>query len=373
MILIHKIIKTYLLVLATLATVTISKAQTPGEQKLDPSGFVTKYDPDFNGIGPKVYVLPAPRTKKEELADSYKEKTNFYDSISKQLDFQNLIEGYKSTSNKGFILQNIKPLPATDAEWEALILKLHQNNNQALSVGIANEYALELIRKGELSKAIAVLGTGMNGTTLDTDWSVLQFNLANTFLLNGNNKEAIAIQETFLRNATINRNLNDQADILVGIAISQAHGKNYRAAENTIIRRAIPLYNKIKDAKGKVNAWTTLARIYQVQNKHTEAQWFLIQARDLALTRDYGNDLAEMEYMLGYSKYIQQNYKVAKLEMENARSMASLEKNKILQLAISDKLGDIYLKLGYFKEAETALEDYWRLRREIFPKSDVDL
>jgi len=369
----QEIVKKFWLLCSVLALGSTLKAQVPGPQILDPSGFVTKYNPTFKGIGPEVYVLPAPRSRQEVLLDTYKEKSDFFDSISVKLDYQYLIEGLKNTSNKGYILQNFSPLPNTDSEWEELIWKLQQNNNKALAAGIANEYSLELLRKGDTNKAISVLGSGMNNLQSGADRMVLQFNLANIFLLNGNNKEAIAIQETFLRNATINKNINDQADILVGIAISEAHGKNYRAAENTIIRRAIPLYNKIKDAKGKVNAWTTLARIYQVQNKHTEAQWFLIQARDLALTRDYGNDLAEMEYMLGYSKYIQQNYKVAKLEMENARSMASLEKNKILQLAISDKLGDIYLKLGYFKEAETALEDYWRLRREIFPKSAVDL
>ncbi len=344
-----------------------------GKDGLDPAGFVTKYDPDFKGIGPEVYVLPAPRSKKEELVDSYKEKTNFYDSISNQLDYQNLIEGYKSTSNKGYILQNFNPLPTTDAEWEALILKLQQNNNQILAAGIANEYALELIRKGELTKAIAVLGTGMKGIPPGTDWSVLQFNLANTFLYNGNNNDAIALQENYLKTATSNKDLTEQANVLVGIAMSEAYKNNYRAAENTIIRRAIPLYNKVKDMNGKVIAWTKLARIYQMQNKHTEAQWFLIQARDLAKARNFEKDLPEIEYMLGYSKYVQQNFKVAKLELEKAKTMANDENNKILQLAISDKLGDIYLKLGDYKEAELALEEYWQLRREIFPNSLVNL
>src|SRR5690606_665711 len=37
------------------------------DDDLDPSGFVNKYDTSFTGIGPKVYTLPAPRSKEEIL------------------------------------------------------------------------------------------------------------------------------------------------------------------------------------------------------------------------------------------------------------------------------------------------------------------
>ncbi|MEI5983491.1 tetratricopeptide repeat protein [Sphingobacterium sp. PU5-4] len=359
--------KYWLALVGTCIIGMMAHAQTPGMVPLDPSGFVTKYNTDFDGIGPEVYVLPAPRSQQEVLVDTYREKSDFFDSISHHLDYQKLIEGFRSTSNKGYILQNIKPLPSSTEQWEELINKLQQNNNRPLAAGIANEFALELLRNRETSKAISVLRSGMSGLQPGSERMALQFNLSNTLLYIGDNNGATALQESYLSSASINRDIKDQADILVAIARSEADRRNYRAAENTIIRKAIPLYNKIKDTMGKVNAWTSLARIYQIQNKHTQAQWFLIQARELAISRDYQNDLAEMEYMLGYSKYVQQNYSVAKLELERAMSMANRENNKILQLAISDKLGDTYMKLGDYKEAESALVDYWRLRREVFP------
>ena len=153
----------------------------------------------------------------------------------------------------------------------------------------------------------------------------------------------------------------------------QAYQKNFKAAENTIIRRAFPIFNKTKNYTGKVNALINLAKIYQLQNKHTEAQWFLIQARDLATLRRVDNQLPEIEYMLAFSEYVQQNYSVAQREFEKAKSLADEEKNKVLQLAIHDKLGDIYLLQGNFEDAEQELSDYWRLRNELFRSKQVDL
>ena len=117
----------------------------------------------------------------------------------------------------------------------------------------------------------------------------------------------------------------------------------------------------------------SLAKIYQLQNKHTEAQWFLIQAKDLATLRKIESQLPEIEYMLAFSKYVQQNYSIALLEFEKARTLAAAENNKVLQLAIHDKLGDIYLMLENYEGAQQELSDYWRLRNELFNQKQVEL
>ncbi|WP_313261970.1 tetratricopeptide repeat protein [Sphingobacterium sp.] len=351
-----------------LITSTVSlKAQT-NNKPLDPSGFVTKYDSSFAGIGPKVYVLPPPRTKEEELVDSYKEKQGFFDSISRQLEYQSIIEDYKPTLNASYLKQSFNPFPATGQEWNDLIAKLENNRNLPLAAGMANEYAYDLLKKGDINKAIALLIRGLNAarTSGSGEKFVLEHNLANAYLFNGNFTDAAAMQETFLRSAVEKKELVDQANTLVRIALVQAHEKKYFAAENTIIRRAFPLYNRTKNHFGKVYALINLAKIYQLQNKHTEAQWFLIQAKDLANLRKIDNELPEIEYMLAFSKYIQQNYKVAQLEFEKAKTLADVENNKVLQLAIADKLGDIYLMMGNFKDAEQELSSYWRLRNELF-------
>src|SRR5690606_12198865 len=111
-----------------------------------------------------------------------------------------------------------------------------------------------------------------------------------------------------------------------------------------------------------------LARIYQLQNKHTEAQWFLIQARDLANSKNFNEELAEIEYMLAFSKFVQKNYNVAKKEFLQADELAKSEENKLLQLAIIDKLGQIYMTQSDFNNAEAALLYYQDLRTELLNK-----
>lgn len=358
-----------LLALGSIFSIGAVQAQE-GKMELDPAGYVTKYNPEFQGIGPKVYVLPAPRTKEEELTDSYKEKKGFFDSIARQLDYQYLLSDFKHSANVGYLRQNFNPFPSSEQDWNTLIQKLEINNNKVLAAGLANEYALQAIQIGDLNKGIAILIRGINmlqASDLQDEKAIMEYNLANAYLYTGKNTDAIALQENYLKRVLAGKNQADQGIALLAIAMTEAHNKNYRAAENTIIRRAIPLFNKAKAYDGKVQAWIKLARIYQMQNKHTEAQWFLIQARDLARAKNIENDLPEIEYMLGYSKYVQQNYRVAKAELENALALADGENNKVLSLAINDKLGDIYLLMGDFKEAETALQQYWQLRQEVFP------
>ncbi|MFZ4263558.1 tetratricopeptide repeat protein [Sphingobacterium sp. HJSM2_6] len=347
-------------------------AQTQ-ETPLDPSGFVTKYDIAFHGIGPMVYVLPTPRTKEETITDSYKEKKDFYDTIARQLDYQDLLNEFNFPSATNQLKQAFQPLPSTDVQWKELIQKLESNNQALLAAAAANLFALDLLKNKDMTLALDYLKRAQLLAGASPDRSIIDFNLANAYRFNGMHAAAGQLQELYLKQAIAKKDLIDQGTSYVAIGLNDAYNKEYRAAENSIIRRAIPLFNKVKNYDGKIKAWIKLSKIYQLQNKHTEAQWFLIQARDLAKSKAIVSPLSEIEYRLGYSKYIQQNYSVAKLELEQAKSLAEQEDNKTLQLAISDKLGDIYLLMGDFKEAEIALDNYWKLRQEIFPSSSKTL
>ncbi|MGO3653902.1 MAG: tetratricopeptide repeat protein [Sphingobacterium sp.] len=343
------------------------------EGALDPSGWVTKYDTSFTGIGPKVYVLPPPRSREEVLVDSYQEKKGFYDSIARQLDFQGLLEEYQFTSNANYLEKTYAPFPKIEHKWDSLITSLEQKNNLPLVAGLSNEYAYRLAQSGNFQKAIQVLQRGLNAARQANSGEryVLEHNLANSYVFTGEFKKAANMQEAFLQRATDRRATSDQGNALVRIALVQAYGKAYRAAENMIIRRAFPIFNKNKNHHGKINALITLSKVYQLQNKHTEAQWFLIQARDLGRERKIEEDLPEIEYMLAFSKYVQQNYSVAQAEFEKAKQLAGDEDNRVLQLAISDKLGDIYLWLENYQGAEEELQEYWRLRNELFENAGV--
>ncbi|TDS14558.1 tetratricopeptide repeat protein [Sphingobacterium paludis] len=338
-------------------------------EPLDPAGYITKYDTTFHGIGPAVYVLPAPRTRQELLTDSYAAKVDFQDSIDRALDFQRLLEDFKPTGNLSNIQYLLSPQPASALAWNSLIEKELKRGNYNTAYGIIHAYAAASLRDGSVSQTLGLLQTALQHaqkTTNAVDVGIIQYNLGNLYLFDKNIQQAGYFQEAFYNSAMKQHSIVEQANSLVKIALIQAHDKDYRSAENNIIRKAIPLLNRAKAYDRKIIAWESLAKIYQMQNKHTEAQWFLIQARDLAKSKNYMSELAEIEYMLAFSKFIQQNYRVAQKEFIQANALAETEDNKLLQLAIADKLGQIYMQQLDLNQAEDALERYKSLRQELF-------
>jgi len=338
---------------------------------LDPAGYVNKYDTDFDGVGPRVYVLPAPRTREELLTDSYQEKTAFQDSIHRALDLQQLIAEFKTTRAEMNVQYLLSPMPSTALAWNELVEREVGRGNYNTAYGLLHTYASLSLKEGTISQTLGLLQSALQHaqkTSNTSDVAVIQYNLANIFLYDKNIQQAGYFQEAYYKTAVQQKNIIDQANSLLKIALIQAYDKDYRSAENNIIRKAIPLLNRAKAYEQKIVAWQTLARIYQLQNKHTEAQWFLIQARDLANSKNFNEELPEIEYMLASSKFVQKNYNVAKKEFLQADELAKSEDNKLLQLAIIDKLGQIYMTQSDFNNAETALLNYKDLRTELFGK-----
>ncbi|WP_133166390.1 tetratricopeptide repeat protein [Sphingobacterium haloxyli] len=348
---------------------TTSAQMQQTDSPLDPAGYVNKYDSDFEGVGPRVYVLPAPRTREELLTDSYKQKLSFQDSINEALDFQQLVSEFKTTRAERDVQYLLSPMPNTALAWNELVEHEVKRGNYNTAYGLLHAYASLSLKEGTVSQTLGLLQSALQHaqkTPNVSDIAVIQFNLANIYLYDKNIQQAGYFQEAFYNTAVQQKDILDQANSLLKIALIQAYDQDYRSAENNIIRKAIPLLNRAKAYEQKVIAWQTLARIYQLQNKHTEAQWFLIQARDLANNKNFGRELAEIEYMLASSKFVQKNYNVAKKEFLQADKLAKSEDNKLLQLAIIDKLGQIYITQSDFNNAETALHDYQSLRAEIF-------
>lgn len=357
-----------LTIIGGLLFVTEVKAQKDTPQ-VDPSGYITKYDHTFAGIGPQVYVLPTPRSKGEVLEDAYKDKLGFRDSIEHALDFQQVQEEFKMTSNHRMLKNLLTPEPTSDEEWNRLIDNEVSRGSYKVAYGLLNAYALYAIKNQSVKQSIDILHTALTHaqkTPDDFDLFLIQYNLANLYLFDRNIKQAGHFQELFLKNAELKKSTIEQANALTKIALIQAADKDYNSAERNIIRRAIPMLNKAKAYEAKIHSWQALAKIYQLQNKHTEAQWFLIQARDLANSKKFTEQLAEIEYMLASSKFIQENFKVAQKEFLQAEKLAKSEDNKLLQLAIKDKLGQIYLAEDDLEKAEDSLENYTTLKEELF-------
>ncbi|MGO3306029.1 MAG: tetratricopeptide repeat protein, partial [Sphingobacterium sp.] len=308
---------------------TESKAQQ-NKKHVDPTGYITKYDTTFSGIGPQVYFLPPPRTQGELLADAYNDKLYFQDSIANALDFQQVKEEFRLTGNYRMLKNLLTPEPTSDYEWNTLIDQEVARRNYNGAYGMLNAYAQFSLKKGSVKQAIDLLHSALTHAAKNVpniDVYTIQYNLANLYLFDKNVKQAGHFQESFLKNAENQKSRLAQAAALIKIALIQAADEDYRSAERNIIRKAIPLLNKVKGYEEKIDAWQALAKIYQTQNKHTEAQWFLIQARDLANSKKYTRQLAEIEYKLASSKHIQYNFRVAQKEFLQAEELAISEDN----------------------------------------------
>jgi len=335
----------------------------------DYTGAIKKYDASFSGVGPEVYFLPPPKTENEIIEDNYTNKKSFSKEIARQLLFQRLLLQLKSTNNMGHFQYLMNPVPANTTAWNNTIENQKKAENWIAGYALANEAALFAIKNNDSSAASKFLYDALslaNRTDNKDDIATINLNLSNFQLYHGDFDKAEESAQKYHSYATVSKSYLEQANAWLLIAMARAGQKNFKAAENNIIRSAIPLFNKAKAYEGKIFAWEMLAEIYFKQNKYTEAQWFLLQARDLANAKNLSGELAEIEYLLAASKQKDGNYKVSIKEFIQAAELAANENNKQLSLAILDKLGEVYLVLKDYPSADQTYKAYTQLKNELY-------
>jgi len=335
----------------------------------DYTGAIKKYDASFKGIGPEVYFLPPPKTANEILTENYAEKKSFSKEIARQLLLQRLLLQLRSTNNLGHFNYLMNPMPATANAWNDAIEGQKKVENWTAGYALANEAALFSIKNNDSSNASAFLYQALslaNRTDNRDDIATINLNISNFQLYSGDFERAEESAQNYHTYVMKSKSYVEQANVWLLIAMARAGQGKYKTAENNIIRSAIPLFNKAKAYEGKIFAWEMLAEIYFNQHKYTEAQWFLLQARDLANAKKLRSELAEIEYLLASSKQKDGNFKVAIKEFVQAAELAADENNKQLSLAILDKLGEVYLVLKDYPSADQTYKAYIQLKNELY-------
>src|SRR5690606_23751542 len=143
----------------------LSTAYTQAQQvdgALDPAGYVNKYDTDFDGVGPRVYILPAPRTREELLTDSYKEKVSFQASIEQALDFEQLIAEFTTTSAERNVQYLLSPMPSTALAWNELVEREVERGNYNAAYGLLHTYASLSLKEGTISQTLGLLQSALS-------------------------------------------------------------------------------------------------------------------------------------------------------------------------------------------------------------------
>lgn len=342
-------------------------AQTTNQQ--DPARYILKYDTAFSGVGPTIYFLPLPRSKEDVLVDDLDKLDDFNDAIRQAFLYQDLLKSFAQTANYAEVAEIIKVKAIAAEDWHKVSQDQLDSNNQEVAIGILNALAKQYILKQETDKAELLLTKALDIATQEekiADIDIVLSNLSSVYFYNKNFLEAGKTEEAYYKAAILEKSIINQGKSLVRIATILAFDKDYNAAESTIIRKAIPLFNKAKDYDSKINAWVKLAKIYQLNNRHPEAQWFLLQAKELSALKNITTYNTDIEYMLGYSKFIQNNLIVSQKELTGALSLAQKEGNKYIELSAIQLLGQISTKQNRMLEAEQFLLSYWKLRNELF-------
>lgn len=361
------IFPTFLCLLTACLSHLLSYGQ-PTSSLTDATGVIKKYDATFNGIGPKVYFVPAPM-KEIDIINEFKVIALFTDSITKFSLQEELINSFENTRNYS-IVENIILLDSLSLQnYDRAVAYQIEAENKLLATGLLNAFAKVYILNKDYNQAESLLTKAYNLIEDDRnfeDKSVLQYNLSAIFLFNKKYNDAKLVEENTTLDAKRNKSISNEANSLVRIALIEAYSENFSVAEQTIIRKAIPLLNRAKDYDNKINAWIKLARIYTLNKKYTEAQWFLIQAQELARLKGISKYAPQIEYMLGYAKYHQDNFQVSQKELVRALKLAQENGDRHIEIASTQLLGEIALKQNKISEAETFLNSYWKLRKAYF-------
>src|SRR5690606_12400527 len=295
----------------------------------------TKYNKEFSGIGPEVYILPPPKTKQEILQEKYSTKK---------------IE-------KVTLIQLTDKLELSD--------RLKRINNENLPAG-----TLKLLN-GDFDEARELFISSLNTYKIEEDIYNQQIVLQNLAILeeqSGNLLTSLEYYDELVNLAKKTKDIQREGLLNLSIALLQAKLGNYSAAHNLIIKRSFPLLQKAKYFPDVVNALNTLAAIKESEEKFTEAKWIYLQAIDVAkiykdetgLAQSLFN-VAKLKTRIGDSILAIPDYKLAK-------DLAIKYNMNTLLVEIEDSLGDVYLDSGNYTEAALALSSYNTLKSEFINK-----
>lgn len=346
------------------------------ETTKDYTGSITKYNSSFKGIGPTVYFLPAPKTRTEQLIDIFDSNTrkDYAKKIDQELRYKDLQSQLRSVKNIGQFQYLFKPIPTDLTAWNTLLTHIKQQYDEPANYALLNEAGIFAVKNNLLDQAITYFENAIAIAAKRSDIAdriLLQRNLAGTLLYTRNYEKATLVAQENLSLALGSKNYHDQANAWMQIAMAKSGLKNYIEAEQIIIRKAIPLYNKSKAYDDKIIAWQQLAQVYFEQNKFTEAQWFLLQAQQLAENKKITEELDDIEYMLASSKLLDKNFKIAKKEFLSTLLLARERKNITLELAVLDKLGEVYLHLKDYAEADKTYQNFSNLKATFNQVADL--
>jgi len=334
-----------------------------------------KYNKSFSGTGPKVYILPPPRTEKEVLLDQYSNKKKDQAELLKLMNLLDLSNRLKKTDNgklPGSLVSSEE-----DGKESQLIAAINYYKQMNLGDSVLawqNQLGIFKLLKGEIDESRKLFKEVLNKYQLAADLNNQQALLQNLAILEEQSENYVAslgYYDRLIILAKNSKNIQDEGLINLSIATIESKLGNYSAAHNLVIKKSFPLLQKFKYFPDVVNALNTLAAIKESEGKLIEAKWIYLQAIDVATIHKAEKGLAMSFYNLAKLKTQIGDATLAIADYKAARDLAAKNKMNGLLVEIEDGLGDAYLNSGNYAEAALALNAYNILKVEFINKQSL--
>ena len=324
-------------------------------------------------IGPMEYELPPEKTTEQLLEEKYDEKHAGAKVIEQLFKQQQLIITLKQTGQA-------LPLPShsvnarftfSDLEnaFQRSLQAYLQLGNMEMVSNLQNRIGILHVENGAYEKAINSFQQALSNKealkNIQGELAVCS-NLASLYGFTGQANEAYSYYDRVRKLAKKAGNTASEVSALEQLAILKAEKGQYQDAEQDMIKRVIPTYNRLRNLKGRINAYNNLASMYLAEEKYTESRWFHLQAIKLAMLSSHmDDDLSYSLYQLGKIKKIQKEYDLAIVDYQAAASHAERSGDEWLRMRIYDDLGDIYLQTKDYANASTYLEAYEDIKNKL--------
>lgn len=343
------------------------------QQSVDFSGYISKYDSTFSGIGPEVYFLPPPKSEEELLDDRFADKEVDSAIVDEYVDRMNYYHRLKMTGNTAVTAKYLPIDETMSASVEGSLLteidRFATLGSANLMGDLQNRLAMEYLAVGAYEYAVEFFEKAMRAkqeANQTGDFAAIGHNLAVTYEYLGEYAKAQALRQELYDRAVKARNSNQEAYAMMELATVKAKQGSAYEAERDIIRKVVPLFRRTRNDAGRIAAYNALAAIYFLQEKYPEAQWFLLQAKTIADKEGIVDQMPEIIFGLAEAKKQSGNPRVAIEEYKVADDLARKEHLLGMQLAIQDALGDLYHRAGNYNEAAIALHKYDALKNMLF-------
>lgn len=139
----------------------------------------------------------------------------------------------------------------------------------------------------------------------------------------------------------------------------------YNAAEELLMKRALMKSFRLSDRKAEMNVYYQLGKIYLAMKKNTEALWFLLQARDLAIKMRRKEDELKCLLMIAKLKVYENNLALALADLKLAEKIVSQNPQyQAYDVDLSNQLVKLYHLLGPRNEYQVYTLRFSQLKKD---------